>query len=329
MNIYIGENIKRLRQQRGITQEKFAEYVKVSAPAVSKWERGETLPDITLILPIANFFDVSTDELLGYDKTRVELEIKRREDELSALAQTGFSDYHTAVKAAYRDYPNNYTFMIRYMDCVLGGRAVEGSEAQILAHTEEFIPLCQRILDECTDDILRRDALHTLASIYRVNGNIEAALDCFDNMPNWYDAKEHRTEQIFPRGSEEWRGQIYSNMSDLTDFAVTKIVRVIWWGMDKPIEEKVQLIDDLVEFVESFTAQSGFDWGSKVLGTIYHDSGNYCNRNEELHHLAAKYYGKMLENRTSQSSVDWCKSTPFLAKLREREDFQEILARYE
>lgn len=40
MNLYIGENIKRLRRERGITQETLAEYMNVSTPAVSKWERG-------------------------------------------------------------------------------------------------------------------------------------------------------------------------------------------------------------------------------------------------------------------------------------------------
>lgn len=45
MRLLIGENIKRLRTQKGITQEALAEHMHVSAAAVSKWERNETLPD--------------------------------------------------------------------------------------------------------------------------------------------------------------------------------------------------------------------------------------------------------------------------------------------
>lgn len=67
MNLYIGENIRRFRRERGITQETLAEHMNVSCPAVSKWERGETFPDITMVLPLASYFDVSTDELLGID----------------------------------------------------------------------------------------------------------------------------------------------------------------------------------------------------------------------------------------------------------------------
>lgn len=75
MNISIGENIKKLRKEKDITQEKLAEVLNVSVAAVSKWERGETYPDITLIFPLAHYFDVSVDDLMGYNKERIERDI--------------------------------------------------------------------------------------------------------------------------------------------------------------------------------------------------------------------------------------------------------------
>lgn len=53
MNFTIGETIRSLRSERAITQERLAEQLSVSAPAVSKWERGEAYPDITLIPRLA------------------------------------------------------------------------------------------------------------------------------------------------------------------------------------------------------------------------------------------------------------------------------------
>ena len=64
MNIYISDNIKRLRKQKGITQETLAERMHVSTAAVSNWERNEALPDISMVLPLASYFGVSTDEQL-------------------------------------------------------------------------------------------------------------------------------------------------------------------------------------------------------------------------------------------------------------------------
>ena len=64
MELCIGGNIKRLRRQKGITQEALADQLHISAAAVSKWERNETLPDIGMVIPLASYFGVSTDEVL-------------------------------------------------------------------------------------------------------------------------------------------------------------------------------------------------------------------------------------------------------------------------
>ena len=62
--VKLGEKIRELRKQRGITQEKLAERLGVTFQAVSKWENGATMPDVLLIPAIASFFGVSTDEFV-------------------------------------------------------------------------------------------------------------------------------------------------------------------------------------------------------------------------------------------------------------------------
>ena len=61
--VNVGKNIKRLRQERRITQMELAESLAVTYQAVSKWERCVNSPDIELIPRIAKLFDVSIDEL--------------------------------------------------------------------------------------------------------------------------------------------------------------------------------------------------------------------------------------------------------------------------
>ena len=65
----IGERIKALRKQNGMTQENLAEYLCVSYQAVSKWECGLTNPDLSLIAPLTKLFNISADELLGITET--------------------------------------------------------------------------------------------------------------------------------------------------------------------------------------------------------------------------------------------------------------------
>jgi tellurite methyltransferase len=80
---HIGETIKALRMERSLTQEQLANRLNVSAPAVSKWERGEALPDITLMPALAGELGVSTDRLFGLDQTSASLhynKVYNRED---------------------------------------------------------------------------------------------------------------------------------------------------------------------------------------------------------------------------------------------------------
>ena len=72
MKMTIGTNIKRLRAAKEITQEQLSVAMNVTCAAVSKWERGETYPDITLLQPLAYYFGVTLDELIsGEDKEKI------------------------------------------------------------------------------------------------------------------------------------------------------------------------------------------------------------------------------------------------------------------
>lgn len=62
----VGTNIKRLRVNKGITQEQLGNAIGVSSQAVSKWENNTTLPDIGILPVLADYFGISIDELMGY-----------------------------------------------------------------------------------------------------------------------------------------------------------------------------------------------------------------------------------------------------------------------
>lgn len=74
--IKLGENLKKFRLNRELTQEQLADVLGVSGQAVSRWENGATYPDITLLPTIASYFDTSIDEIMGFDSARKEERIK-------------------------------------------------------------------------------------------------------------------------------------------------------------------------------------------------------------------------------------------------------------
>ncbi len=68
MNTYItGQTIKKLREEKALTQTQLAEQIGVSSKAVSKWETGKGLPDISLIEPLSKALGVSVMELMSGD----------------------------------------------------------------------------------------------------------------------------------------------------------------------------------------------------------------------------------------------------------------------
>lgn len=65
MKLSIGENIKRLRREKDMTQEDFAELLGVSCQSVSRWENGICYPDMELLPTISDLFQITVDKLLG------------------------------------------------------------------------------------------------------------------------------------------------------------------------------------------------------------------------------------------------------------------------
>ena len=84
----IGFFLKELRKEKGITQEEFAEKLNVSGRTVSRWETGNNMPDISLLIEIADFFDVSIPEIINGERKReiMNEEVKEVADKLSDYA---------------------------------------------------------------------------------------------------------------------------------------------------------------------------------------------------------------------------------------------------
>ena len=108
----IGERIKALRRQNGMTQEKLAEYLCVSYQAVSKWECGLSNPDLSLIAPLTKLFNISADELLGITEADNDMTIKKYNSALQKYRtnQDHNSSYWWAKEASLA-YPKNYNYL--------------------------------------------------------------------------------------------------------------------------------------------------------------------------------------------------------------------------
>ena len=238
MDILIGKNIKQLRTDKGITQEQLAEAMNVSCAAVSKWERGETYPDITMLQPLAYYFGVTLDTLMGYDEEKIRRDIEETLVHYRSLWITDPKQAREVIVKAYRDYPNDYWVMHYYM-WNIGGDMADNDPAVLLAHKEEFLALCDKILAGCTEETLRLNAWNMRAKILHAEGKTEDALAIYQTkFANWYATVGQKCEQLFTKDTPEYYEHVQRNMYELISFAGGKWGRVVFFDPALSLEEK-------------------------------------------------------------------------------------------
>lgn len=175
----LGLNIRQLRKERNMSQEMLAERLGVTFQAVSRWERDEAYPDITLLPAIANFFGVTVDKLLGT------YEIKEDDDVKEIVAKCQECDTHyqgeemcRIIEEGLKKYPGNFTLMSWY---VYAFQRVNPNKA---------IEVGIYVLENCTDSEIRNWASSSIIYAYKENGQIEKAVELAEKLPGYYGTSQ-------------------------------------------------------------------------------------------------------------------------------------------
>ena len=121
--MHISEVIRNRRRGLGLTQEQVAQRLGVSAPAVNKWERGMSYPDITLVPALARLLETDANTLLSFEpelSQEVNLEIQREVDRL--VREDGYEAGFAYAQERMRLYPASDELAIvltQYLDGAL------------------------------------------------------------------------------------------------------------------------------------------------------------------------------------------------------------------
>jgi len=107
MKMKIAENIRTLRKQHSFTQEQLSEAMGVTVSAVYKWESGQSVPEVKMLMELADLFEVSVDTLLGYNRQNenVENRIKRINQR---MMERDFKEAVLEVEKTLKKYPNRF-----------------------------------------------------------------------------------------------------------------------------------------------------------------------------------------------------------------------------
>ena len=103
----INEIIRSYRKRENLTQEQIASYLNVSAPAVNKWERGMSYPDITLLAPLARILKIDVNTLLEFNEELTDTEIKKFTKDIGEIAtKEGLEKAFEKGSDLIKEYPN-------------------------------------------------------------------------------------------------------------------------------------------------------------------------------------------------------------------------------
>lgn len=165
--INVGKVIAKLRKEREITQEDLANYLGVSKPAVSKWESAQSYPDITLLPEIATYFDVTIDELLGYEPQMSKAEIRRQYARLAEIfAKEGFEPGYRLcqfyIKKYYSCWPLVFNLGVLILNSAMGLENEERKREVFI----DLVELYKRVEHNSEDKNIAKQAIHLRATCY-------------------------------------------------------------------------------------------------------------------------------------------------------------------
>ena len=263
MNLSVGKVIKELRTKRGLSQEKLAEHLGIAPQSVSKWERGEGYPDITLLIPLANYFGVSLDTLMGRDGDQTEQHIL---DILSRLDHYRHVGDHDAKKRlareAYEAYPFDPRVIARYVSTLFDTEDIHENE-------KEIRKLCEYLLDECTEDVYRYEAILFLTELYSQCGEPDKAMEYVGRLPDMQACREFAGCCVYADGDER-------DFHAMADFIEGAMERMIWLSCRIAVQRAILTRGDRIRVLEQARACAHAVYPDFDFGVCHSSMADIC-----------------------------------------------------
>ena len=159
--VNIGRTIARERRGRGVTQEALAAHLGVSKAAVSKWELGQSLPDVSLLPRIAAFFSLTLDELFDWCDELTQEETAALYAEVYALGEKDLASAHERLRALAAEHYSDANLLLMLASLLTvwvagmttpftsAGERNDATDADALV--DEALTLIDRVLEVATD----------------------------------------------------------------------------------------------------------------------------------------------------------------------------------
>ena len=194
----IGEVIRKHRKEMELTQEEMARRLGVTAPAVNKWENGNSMPDITLLAPIARLLAVSLDELLSFREELTEQEADFMIEEVRERSKTQeYAEVFAWARQQMEKYPNCERLQFGMAMSLYAQALFQNAAGQ-----EEYEEYCKAVFErlmKSRDESMRSLAADALYSWYFRKEEYDRAEEYLKDMKGANPEKKLKQAALYER----------------------------------------------------------------------------------------------------------------------------------
>ena len=159
--INIGKILVKKRRESGITQDVLAEYAGVSKASVSKWETGQSYPDVTLLPVLASYFNISIDELIDYKPQMTKESIRKLYRKLSSdFTKKPFDSVMEECRRIIKKYYSCFPLLLQMGILMINHVELLKSPRESAPLIEEARALFIRVKEESDEMPLKKQALY-------------------------------------------------------------------------------------------------------------------------------------------------------------------------
>lgn len=291
------ENILKLRHQRHITQEELANFMCVTKASVSKWETGQSLPDVMLLPQLASFFDVTLDELLGYEPQLSQEQIKNQYFKFASdFAHLPFEEVMNKVENMVKKYYSCYEFLLQICILWINHFVLAPTSEKQKDVLDQSKKLCLHIIEHCQDAGICNDAIMIKALIDLQYQKTDEVIDALEDMMNPYRLRHCETiliqaYQMMGETDKAHQFTQWNMYSYLMEFIALSIQYLNLHMNDFQIcEETIHRIDQMIEIykLEQLNANviAQFQYQSAMIYCIHKNQKETLKRLNSYGELA-------------------------------------------
>ena len=162
----LSNNLKRIRKSKGLSQEELAIKLNIVRQTVSKWENGNTYPDISLLPALARLLKIDMNELFSFHEELTEKEIGQFVNELSEVSLDSFTEAFEMASRKIQEYPH-CDLLIYTIATVLNGSLTlsDLNDEERMEYNTAIIEWLERTADS-QDERVRNSSVFILATKY-------------------------------------------------------------------------------------------------------------------------------------------------------------------